>query len=209
MARETGLTYAAAVWNERVRPGTFVVAKQTSLFEQGLTAGRTIDVALPFLRQARALVSPEELRGRYDPEAMESLIRVRHLLLRWPPQATDSQRDSIRSAATELRRRAVGGEDFGALAAAYSQDPTSNTQRGDLGYVRLSQLVGPLQALAAALDRRIARAAQQVCGDPWTAELAMARMARNCRAEAIASARAGTAMARQGFAGTSAASGSK
>ena len=45
----------------------------------------------------------------------------------------------------------MGGEDFGGLAAAYSQDPTSNTQRGDLGYVRLSQLVGPLQSVVSSL----------------------------------------------------------
>jgi peptidyl-prolyl cis-trans isomerase SurA len=48
-----------------------------------------------------------------------------------------------------LRSRLDAGEDFASLAARYSEDPTSSTNNGDLGFVYESQLKGDPEVFAA------------------------------------------------------------
>jgi choline-sulfatase len=55
-----------------------------------------------------------------------------------------------RERAEEAVRRAAGGEDFGALARALSEDPTAS-RGGDLGIVRLTDLAEPLRSAAGVL----------------------------------------------------------
>ena len=77
----------------------------------------------------------------YRNQAAGSLVRARQILLTWPASATGAQRDSVRSAIEAARSRVVdGGEDFGTVAAAISQNPGGSLGGVDLGVVRRGQL---------------------------------------------------------------------
>ncbi|MBZ0232969.1 MAG: peptidyl-prolyl cis-trans isomerase [Deltaproteobacteria bacterium] len=48
----------------------------------------------------------------------------------------------------ELRERIVNGEDFGAIAEEYSNDPGSASRGGDLGYLHKGELVKEMEEFA-------------------------------------------------------------
>lgn len=69
-------------------------------------------------------------------------IKASHILIRKDPNSTDNdkkQKDQI----AELLKRANDGEDFGKLAAEYSEDPGSKQKNGDLGFFSRRQMVQP------------------------------------------------------------------
>lgn len=79
-------------------------------------------------------------------------VDIAQILVRVPEQATPEQIEQQRAKADDLYRQAVGGADFGRLAASYSDGPEA-LQGGDLGFRsqdRLPQLfvdaIAPLSA---------------------------------------------------------------
>jgi hypothetical protein len=54
--------------------------------------------------------------------------------------------------ANELRERTLAGEDFAALAAAYSDDPGSAANGGDLGWFGRGRMVAPFEETAFSLE---------------------------------------------------------
>ena len=79
-------------------------------------------------------------------------IRVSHLLLR-PDGSARADSARARRRADSLRQRVLGGERFAALARAYSQDPGSAENGGDLGRIaRDGRLPQPFEDAAFALD---------------------------------------------------------
>ncbi|NJD17809.1 MAG: hypothetical protein FIA95_00775 [Gemmatimonadetes bacterium] len=98
------------------------------------------------------LISDAELLALYEREAPESQLRASHILMTFPEQATPAARDSVRAALEAVRRRALAGEDFAALAREYSQDPGNAAMGGDLGTVNRGDLVKPLEDAAFALQ---------------------------------------------------------
>ena len=89
----------------------------------------------------------------YRNQAAGSLVRARQILLTWPAGATDAQRDSVRGAIGMARSRIVdGGEDFGTVAAAISQNPGGSLGGVDLGVVRRGQLERALDSALFVLD---------------------------------------------------------
>jgi hypothetical protein len=54
--------------------------------------------------------------------------------------------------ANELRERILAGEDFAALAAAYSDDPGSAANGGDLGWFGRGRMVAPFEDAAFSLE---------------------------------------------------------
>ncbi|NNF38652.1 MAG: hypothetical protein HKN71_08285 [Gemmatimonadetes bacterium] len=98
------------------------------------------------------VVSEEELQERFRSEAPGAQVRARHILLGFPLQATDQQRDSVRREAEELRSRVLAGEDFESLARQFSQDPGSAANGGDLGLFGRTDMVEPFAVAAFALE---------------------------------------------------------
>ncbi|HUH11840.1 MAG TPA: peptidylprolyl isomerase [Longimicrobiales bacterium] len=96
--------------------------------------------------------SEEELRRLYEEESPGLQVHARHILLSVPPDATPEQRDSVRAQIEQIRQRAAGGEDFAALAAAFSQDRSNAAQGGDLDFFGKGQMVGPFEEAAFALQ---------------------------------------------------------
>lgn len=97
-------------------------------------------------------VTEAELREIYETDQPNLEVRARHILLRTPDSVSEAQRDSLRTLAQELRRRAASGEDFAALAGEYSEDPGSANQGGDLGYFGRGRMVAPFEDAAFALE---------------------------------------------------------
>jgi hypothetical protein len=84
-------------------------------------------------------------------------ISARHILVmyrgsRGAPAAVTRTRDEARTRAEEMRRRATAGEDFGALAARFSDEPGSGTSRGDLGSFGHGQMVPAFERAAFDLE---------------------------------------------------------
>jgi peptidyl-prolyl cis-trans isomerase SurA len=71
-----------------------------------------------------------ELRGGTQ-QAMVSQVHARHILLRTSALEDDQ---TVQQKLSDIRTRIVNGEDFGAIAAAMSQDPGSAANGGDLGW---------------------------------------------------------------------------
>jgi hypothetical protein len=82
------------------------------------------------------VVDDAELRRLFEEQAPGRRVRARHILLRYPDDARQAQREELRQQAEELRQRAVEGEDFGELARRYSEDPGSAPAGRGPGLVR-------------------------------------------------------------------------
>ncbi|GMV04850.1 MAG: hypothetical protein AMXMBFR53_11300 [Gemmatimonadota bacterium] len=102
--------------------------------------------------QVDTMIGEEELLQAYEQEAPDAQLRASHILMGYPPQATQAQRDSVRGAMDALRQRVVAGESFPALARQYSQDPGTSTQGGDLGTFGRGEMVRPFEDAAFALQ---------------------------------------------------------
>jgi hypothetical protein len=101
---------------------------------------------------ADTVVSDDELRGRYEEQTPGARVRARHILLRYPAQATPEQRDSVRSRADALLARLRDGADFAALATEASEDPGSASRGGDLGFFTRGDMVKPFEDAAFAME---------------------------------------------------------
>jgi peptidyl-prolyl cis-trans isomerase SurA len=100
-------------------------------------------------------VTPAEVRKFYNEIPVDSLpfinseVELAHIVIEPPISAKEKQ--AVRDKLTKLRDRVNAGEDFGALAVAYSEDPGSAKLAGDLGFLGRGQLVPEFEAAAFAL----------------------------------------------------------
>ena len=76
------------------------------------------------------IVRLNETRG-VNQQVMVNQVHVRHILMKTNELADDA---TVRQKLTELRARALKGEDFGGLATISSEDPGSTAEGGDLGW---------------------------------------------------------------------------
>jgi hypothetical protein len=97
-------------------------------------------------------IGEAELRAEFEERAPGLRIKARHILFTYPEEADEAARDSVQALAAEVQSRAAGGEDFGALAQEYSQDPGSAQAGGDLGWFQRGRMVKPFEDAAFALE---------------------------------------------------------
>jgi peptidyl-prolyl cis-trans isomerase SurA len=79
--------------------------------------------------RSRITITDEEVRELYD-ERYGNLspgmrVRLRQILVPWPPEAGAEQRDRLRALMEDLRKSAETGASFAALAAQYSRAPSA------------------------------------------------------------------------------------
>lgn len=79
------------------------------------------------------VVADEELTERFAVETPGARATASQILLLFGPEATEEERDSVRSVAERLRAELAGGADFAALARRSSDDPGSRARGGSLG----------------------------------------------------------------------------
>ncbi len=61
-------------------------------------------------------------------------LHIRHITLRLPPDADESQKSAVRERILAIERQYLSGREFSELAYKYSEDP-SRQNRGDAGFV--------------------------------------------------------------------------
>lgn len=97
--------------------------------------------------QPDTAISEEELRREFEQAGPGTEVRARHILLLLNPQMPQTQQDSLRQLAQQIRDRARAGEDFAELARTYSQD-ASASQGGDLGFFGRGAMVPEFEQAA-------------------------------------------------------------
>ncbi len=103
----------------------------------------------------RVVVTPDEVRRFYE-EKKDSLperpamVQLQHILIQIKP--SPAQVEKARKKAENLYQRLLKGEDFETLAMQYSDDPNTRDLGGDLGYIPLSQIQGPLHDTLANME---------------------------------------------------------
>ena len=81
-------------------------------------------------------------------ERLKQEVRASHILIGVKPEATPADTLVAFSKIMDLKKRAQAGEDFGALAATYSEDPSARVNKGDLGYFTALQMVYSFETAA-------------------------------------------------------------
>jgi hypothetical protein len=94
------------------------------------------------------VIDDAELRRLFEDQAPGRRVRARHILLRYPDDASQAEREELQEQAEGIRQRAVEGEDFSELARRYSQDPGSAPRGGDLGWFEPGAMVQPFEEAA-------------------------------------------------------------
>ena len=84
-------------------------------------------------------VTNELVREAYDRSLKE--INAAHILLMVDENAPPEDTLKVYKQLMDIRQKAVAGEDFGALAVQYSQDPSAKENKGDLGYFSAFRMV--------------------------------------------------------------------
>jgi PPIC-type PPIASE domain len=132
--------------SELTSPDTFSSVDVTPLIgfemDQELVWSLREDVIL-----TRVEPSESALLESFQQEQPYTSVELQQILIRVPDAASEAQVDSLRLFAEELRERVVAGEDFGQLARTYSDDPSSASQGGKLGWVGRDRLVPELDAI--------------------------------------------------------------
>jgi parvulin-like peptidyl-prolyl isomerase len=76
----------------------------------------------------------ESLRG------LPAQVRIRHILLRFPDDAQDPMKLSIRQRLEEIRRRIVAGQSFVRMARLYSQDDQNWREGGETSWIGVDRV---------------------------------------------------------------------
>lgn len=76
----------------------------------------------------------------------QEVINAAHILLMCSPEATPADTLKAYNRAMSLRDSIVKGADFGSVAAKHSEDPSAKSNKGDLGYFSVFDMVYPFES---------------------------------------------------------------
>lgn len=91
-------------------------------------------------------VTKELIEEGYNRSLKE--IKASHILIMVDENASPEDTLKAYKQVLDIRQRALKGEDFGALAAEYSQDPSAKENKGDLGYFSAFRMVYAFESAA-------------------------------------------------------------
>lgn len=100
-------------------------------------AGYRQELAAPYLTDME--YSGEMIRELYDRTAKE--VRASHILVTVEKNATQDEDREALEKIKNIRQEIMAGKDFNDAAKKYSQDPSAQTNKGDLGYFSAFQMV--------------------------------------------------------------------
>jgi peptidyl-prolyl cis-trans isomerase C len=78
-------------------------------------------------------------------------VRVRHILIRVDPNASQKEKEEAKKKIMEIKSRIDKGEDFTTLAQKFSEDPGSKDRGGDLGFIAKGDTVEEFEKAAFSL----------------------------------------------------------
>ena len=108
---------------------------------------------------AKAKFTEEEIKSYYEANKnrfeTQPAIKARHILVRPDPKAADQEKAKAeaRKKITDLLPKARSGAKFADLAKAFSQDPGSARQGGDLGWFQKGVMIKAFEEAAFALNK--------------------------------------------------------
>ena len=121
---------------------------QQALAAQGVTLAQyrtNVKRQLTRVRAMKMLVAPkvnvtdDEIRAHYDQMMRRSdgvaKVHLAHIQLSLPDRPTDAELAAARAKAADIVNRVKAGEEFGKLAAEFSDDAATKTLGGDLGWI--------------------------------------------------------------------------
>lgn len=79
-------------------------------------------------------------------QRMTEQVRASHILIMVKADAPPADTLLAWNKITDLRKRALNGEDFATLAKEFSEDPSAKTNSGDLGYFTAFDMVYPFES---------------------------------------------------------------
>ena len=119
-----------------------------------ITRGMAIEQLIKEHVIQETAVSDAESRAFYDQNASmfekPEQIQARHILIKMEGDVTEAQKAEALKKIEMIRKKALEGEDFAALASEYSEGPSS-VKGGDLGHFSRGQMVKPFEDAAFAL----------------------------------------------------------
>ncbi|MBK9030852.1 MAG: peptidylprolyl isomerase [Myxococcales bacterium] len=143
---------------------------QQALAAQGVTLAQyrtNVRRQLTRLRAMKMLVAPkvnvsdEEVRAQYDQMVRRSeavsQVRLAHIQLALPARATDAEVAAARAKAADIITRVKAGEEFGKLAAEFSDDANSKTSGGELGWIERGTLEPAWEQVVFAMEPKEVR----------------------------------------------------
>ena len=93
--------------------------------------------------------SEQQIKQRYESTKEEykttESAHVLHILIKVPEKATPAEDAAARAKAEGIVKQLRAGADFGALAKANSQDPSSAGSGGDMGYIEKGNYLAPFE----------------------------------------------------------------
>ncbi len=105
------------------------------------------------LRAVNQLVAPkvnitdEDVRARYDQMARRTeqvqAVKLAHMLFKLPEHATEQQLADAKEKASKAIARVKAGEDFAKVAASESDDDSTKTTGGELGWFQRGSMANP------------------------------------------------------------------
>lgn len=87
------------------------------------------------------LVDEAQARSEYE-------VRASHILIRCSPQASPNDTMAAYNKLMDIKKRIENGESFDALAMQYSEDPSAATNKGDLGYFTVFNMIYEFETVA-------------------------------------------------------------
>jgi len=162
-AREAGITVdpkevAAAMEQQKQQiggPEAFAKAiAQAGLTEEQLTGMErdriTVQKYVEKELVAKTSTSDQELRAYYDGHPSEfkhpEQVKLRMILMMVKQGADQAQQDAAKTRADQALKRVKAGEDFAKVAQEASEDPTSKSRGGEIGWVRKGLLLPELES---------------------------------------------------------------
>ena len=91
-------------------------------------------------------VTKELIEEGYNRSLKE--VHATHILLNLEENAVPADTLKIYNQILDIRKKALGGEDFSKLAKQFSQDPSAKENSGDLGYFSAFRMVYPFESAA-------------------------------------------------------------
>ena len=106
--------------------------------------------------RAQAKISDERIKAYYEEKKAEysqAEVHAQHILIRLPANAPAEQKEGKRKFMEGLRQMVLSGVDFGELAKKFSEDSSTKSEGGDLGYFGKGMMVEAVENAAFALDK--------------------------------------------------------